>query len=270
MQDDFAQTTIGATGIKVHRLGLSATNRPGKKTVYRAFDAGINYFFAYGFDTQMLSVLKDLFRSRRDELVIASGAYNLLIAHTNLRRSLEKRLRQLGTNYLDVFLFLGVMKEKQLPDDVLEEMRRFKEEGKVRAIGISTHERKLAGRLAEQGALDVFMVRYNAAHRGAEQDIFPYLEEHNSGVVSYTATRWGYLVRRPKGYPQDGRVPTAAECYRFVLSNPKVHVCMTAPSNEKHLEANLKSIQEGPLSDEDIAFMKEFGDVVHNTKKWFM
>jgi aryl-alcohol dehydrogenase-like predicted oxidoreductase len=149
-------------------------------------------------------------------------------------------------------------------------MRRFREEGKVRAIGISTHDRKLAGRLADRGALDVFMVRYNAAHRGAEQDIFPFLEEYHPGVVSYTATRWGHLLRRPKDYPQDGRVPSAGECYRFVLSNPNVHVCMTAPSNARHLEENLKAVRQGPLSDEDLTFMKAFGDRIHHTKKWFM
>ena len=55
------------------------------------------------------------------------------------------------------------------------------------------------------------MIRYNAAHRGAEQDIFPHLAAHDPGVVSYTATRWSYLLRRPKGWPKDGRVPTAAD-----------------------------------------------------------
>jgi hypothetical protein len=34
-------------------------------------------------------------------------------------------------------------------------------EGKVRAIGISTHDRKFAGKLAAEGALDVFLIRYN-------------------------------------------------------------------------------------------------------------
>ena len=101
-----------------------------------------------------------------------------------------------------------------------EELQRLKEDGRVRAVGMSCHNRKFAGELAERGALDVFMMRYNAAHRGAEQDIFPHLADFHPGVVSYTATRWSYLLRRPRGWPKDGRIPTAAMCYRFVLSNP--------------------------------------------------
>jgi aryl-alcohol dehydrogenase-like predicted oxidoreductase len=114
------------------------------------------------------------------------------------------------------------------------------------------------------------MIRYNAAHRGAEQDIFPYLEQYNPGVISYTATRWSYLIRRPKNWPKDERVPTPGMCYRFVLSSPNVDVCLTSPHNLKELEENLASLKDGPLSEEDMEFMRKFGDVVHHTKKWFM
>ena len=270
MDQDFTHTTLGKTGIPVHRLGLSATYRPGKETIYRALDADVNCFFALGIDTQMIGVLREVMRSNREKYVVATGAYNLLVGYPNFRRTLEKRLRQFRTDYLDVFLLLGVTKEKHFPERAREELYRFREEGKVRSVGMSTHNRKFAGKLAANGPLDVIMMRYNAAHRGAEQDIFPYLDQHNPGVVSYTATRWTYLLRRPKTWPKDGRIPTAGMCYRFVLSNPHVDVCMTAPSNLKHFDENLKDIQKGPLDAEDMEFMRKFGDVVHHTKKWFM
>lgn len=266
---EFTHTTLGKSGIKVCRLGLSATLRPGKETIYRAVDEGMNYFFCYGFDRQMIRTLRDLFQTRRQELVVATGAYNLLWGHTNLRRTLEKRLRQLRTDYIDVFLFLGVMKEKHFTDHIREEMVRFREEGKVRAIGISTHDRKFAGRLAADGALDVIMMRYNAAHRGAEEDIFPHLQTHDPGVISYTATRWSFLLRRPKNWPKEEPIPTADMCYRFVLSNQKVDVCLNSPSNAKQFDENLKSLERGPLTEEEMTFMREFGDAVHHTKKWF-
>ena len=59
-------------------------------------------------------------------------------------------------------------------------------------------------------------------------------------------------------------------CYRFVLSNPHAHVCLTAPSNLKQFRENLASLQKGPLDEEEMTFIKSFGDVVHHTKKWFM
>jgi aryl-alcohol dehydrogenase-like predicted oxidoreductase len=267
--DNFSQSTFGHSGIPVHRLGLSATYWPGKQTIYHALDQGVNFFYCYGWDKQMIRVLRDTFKTRRQELVVATGAYNLILGHLNLRRTLEKRLRQLGTDYIDAFLFLGVLKPKQFPEYIIEELCRFREEGKVRTIGLSCHDRKFAGQLAAKGILDAFMVRYNAAHRGAEQDIFPHLPAHDPGLISYTATRWSYLLRRPKGWPKTEPVPTAGQCYRFVLSNPNVDVCLTAPSNMKQLRENLAAVAEGPLSDEDMTFMRSFGDVVHATSRGF-
>ncbi len=267
MNQDFTHTTLGNTGLAVHRLGLAATYRPGKKAIYKALDEGINYFFGFGIDTQMMSVMRDVLKSNRERYVVATGAYNFIFGYFNLRRTLEKRLRQLGTDYIDLFLFLGVLREKEFPEKVREELYQFKAEGKVRAVGLSTHNRKFAGKLAAEGAVDVLMIRYNAAHRGAEQEIFPYLDEHNPGVISYTATRWGYLLRRPRSWPKDGPIPDAGMCYRFVLSHPKVHVCLMAPSNMKQLEENIASLRQGPLDEEEMEFMRKFGDAVHHTKK---
>ena len=270
MNSEFLRTTFGRGGTPVHRLGLSASYRPGKETVFRAAEAGVNFFFGFGIDTQMTAAVREIIRKERDRYVLATGAYNLIVGYPNLRRTLEKRLRQFRTEYIDHFLFLGVMKEKELPPRVIEELCRFREEGKVRSIGLSTHDRKLAGRLAVEGTLDTFMVRYNAAHRGAEQDIFPFVEPRRAGVIGYTATRWTYLLRRPKSLPKDTSVPTPGQCYRFVLSNPSVNVCLTAPKNMKEFDENIKAVEAGPLSEEEMLFMKKFGDAVHHTKKWFM
>jgi predicted aldo/keto reductase-like oxidoreductase len=270
MPDDFLRTTLGRTGLPVHRVGLSATYRPGKETVRRAIGEGLNYFFCFGLDTQMTKVLREEMKGRREKFVVATGAYNLLLGHPNLERSLEKRLRQLGTDYIDVFMYLGVTKAGHFPPALIDEFQRLKVTGKVRFIGLSTHAREFAGRLAAEGLVDVLMVRYNAAHRGAERDIFPHLQPHNPGVTSFTATRWRELIRRPSKnkWPKEEPVPTAGQCYRFVLTNPAVHVCLMSPRNLAQFEENLKEIREGgPLSPEETAFMRRFGDAVHHTKR---
>ena len=270
MVEDFAHATLGKTGRRVFRLGLSGTYRPGMEVIRKALDEGVNYLFCYGFDGQIIRTVRDMPPATRVKCIVATGAYNLIWTRQDLRKTLEKRLRQLGTDYIDVFHFLGVMKPAQFPEPLREELRRLKEDGRVRAVAMSCHDRKFAGQLAEEGALDVLMIRYNAAHPGAERDIFPHLDGHQPGVVSYTATRWSYLLRRPKGWPKDGRLPTAGMCYRFVLSNPNVDVCMTAPSNGKQMEENLAAVRQGPLSEDELRFMREFGEAVHRARKWFM
>lgn len=266
MEHNFTHTTLGNTGIEVYRLGLSGTYGADKAIICKALDAGINYFFCDGFNSRMTTLLRDVLKKNRENYIIATGAHNLLWSHQNLRQTLEKRLRQLNTDYIDVFLFLSLPDETHFTEKTREELCRFREEGKVRSFGVSTHNRQLAGKLASLNALDVIMLRYNAAHRGAETDIFPYLKQYNPGVVSYTATRWQHLLRKPKNWPNESPIPTAGLCYRFVLSNPNIHICLTAPSNVKELEENLKALDQGPLSEKEMEFMHKFGDAVHRVR----
>lgn len=266
----FEYGVLGRTGIRVHRLGLAASYRPGERAVERALDEGINYFFCFGIDGQMIRVLRRLPASRRDQVAIATGAYNYIYWRQPLRKTLEKRLKQLRTDRINVFHFLGVTKPKDLTPRVRDQLAMLRADPRVRAVAISCHDRKLLGQLAAEGALDCLMIRYNAAHRGAETDIFPHLAAHDPGVVSYTATRWTYLLRRTKGWAKDQPVPTAGQCYRFVLTNPAVDVCLTAPRSERQLVENLAAVRAGPLPEDELAFMRTFGDAVHTNAGWFM
>ncbi|MFH1881364.1 MAG: aldo/keto reductase [Planctomycetota bacterium] len=270
MSSAFQLRSFGSTGIHVTPLGLSASYYPGKKAIYAALDEGINLFFAYGFDVQMTRTLRQLMPSHQDKIVLVTGAYNYIWRSQDIRKTFEKRLRQFNTDYIDVFLFMGVMKPAQFTPRVHEELLKLKEEKKVHAVGLSCHDRAFLGKLAANGDVNAMMLRYNAAHRGAGRDIFPHLAAHNPGIISYTATRWKYLLRRPKSRPKNARIPTAGECYRFVLSNPHVHTVLTAPRNERELRENIAAVRQGPLNEEDMTFMREFGDAVHDQKKWFM
>ncbi len=227
----------------------------------------MNYLFWYPWDRHMTRALRAVFPAHREQLVVATGVWNL--GSWWVRRGIEQALRRLRTDYLDVFqiLWLGRGRLSERVYDVLLEARR---EGKIRWIGISTHVRSYAAELVRQGKLDVVMVRYNAAHRGAEQEVFPYVAASNPGVVAYTATRWGRLLKRPKGWPESERLATAGDCYRFVLTNPHVHVCLTAPRNEAQLRENLAALERGPMSDDELAFMRRLGDVVHAQNRWFL
>ena len=95
-------------------------------------------------------------------------------------------------------------------------------------------------------------------------------EAHDVGMISYTATRWGYLVRRNRRWPKERPIPTAGQCSRFVLSNPAVDVSLTAPKNERELMENLKAVREGPLPEDEMEYLREYGDSVHRTAGWFM
>ena len=102
MMPDFLCAPLGKIGTPVCRIGLSATYRPGRQTVFKALDEGLNYFLFFGFDNHMTSVLREAVPARRDQYVLATGAYNYIWGHQNLRRTLERRLRQMRTDYIDL------------------------------------------------------------------------------------------------------------------------------------------------------------------------
>ena len=67
-------------------------------------------------------------------------------------------------------------------------------------------------------------------------------------AVAYTALRWGALLRRTPDDPQEFRVPSAPDWYRFVLQSPSVAVTMAAPHNRAELEQDLKVLAAaGPM-----------------------
>lgn len=246
------------------RLGLAATYRPGERAIEYALDNGVGYLFGFAIDTQLTRVVRGMNADRRERVTLATGGYNWVVGRTSLRRSLENALRRYRTDYIDVFHFLGVLRPKECPAAVFDEMNALKAEGKVRSTAVSTHDLRFAGEVS--GLVDAVMVRYNAAHRGAEQLVFP----NASRVIAYTATRWGRLLVRPRGWPAEEPVATAGQCYRFVLSSPAVDVVLTAPRNEDELRENIHEALRGPLDEDELAFMRRFGDCVERRAGWFM
>jgi predicted aldo/keto reductase-like oxidoreductase len=74
--------------------------------------------------------------------------------------------------------------------------------------------------------------------------------------VAYTATSWGRLLRaKVAGEP----TPTAADCYRFVLTRPEVDVCLTGPANAAQMDEALRAISLGPMTPDELAWMRRAG-----------
>ena len=153
-------------------------------------------------------------------------------------------LEKLGTDYIDVFQLFWVGRTSALTSSTIDAIVELRQSGMVRAIGVSIHDRKRAGKLADDSPLDMLMIRYNAAHTGAEQDIFPYLVKRNPAIVAYTATRWRALLKRPKGW--DGPVMSATDCYRFCLHNPNVDI-VDYRIDDRYMDLSLYLKVEGDM-----------------------
>jgi aryl-alcohol dehydrogenase-like predicted oxidoreductase len=255
---DFLHRELPKLGKQVHRLGLAGTHGIDDAGLRAAIDEGLNYLFWTR--STMVPALRDAVRRERDRLVIATGPVIGHFRHT-IRSAAEKRLKTIGTDYIDVFHLFWAGKLSAVNERTLDELARLKEEGKIRAVGISIHDRVRAGRLAADSPIDLFMLRYNAAHPGAEQDVFPHLVRRNPAVVAYTATSWRKLLRQPKGW--SGPPMTAGDCYRFCLTSPHVDVTLCAPASVAELRDDLRALDKGPLSPAELAYAREFARAVH-------
>jgi predicted aldo/keto reductase-like oxidoreductase len=203
---------------------------------------------------------------RRQEVVVCVqfAARNAADAAEELRNLLTV----LCTDYVDVLTFYYVESAEEwgeltAPGGALPFCRQAQREGRVRRLGLTTHQRPLAAEMAGSGLLDLLMLRYNAAHRGAEREVFPVTDALGMPIIAYTALRWGALLRPTPEDPPGFGVPTASWWYRFALQSPSVTVALTAPHNRAELEEALKVLDAtGPMDAADYQRLVEHGQRV--------
>lgn len=244
MMLNFERATLGRTGIEVVRLGVAASYGVPAAAVEKAVERGVNYLY---WGSLRRSGFGDAIRRlapSRERFVLVLQSYSRLARL--IPWSVERALRSLSLDYADLLL-LG-MWNRGVPPRILDAAREARRRGLVRALAVSTHRRVLVPGIAAADQFDVVHFRYNAAHPGAERDIFPHLPAPAArpGLVAFTATSHGALLKRF----------SAADCYRFVLSRPEVDVCLTGPANAAQMDAALEALRLGPLDEDQLQRMR--------------
>jgi aryl-alcohol dehydrogenase-like predicted oxidoreductase len=269
----FLVTPAAAFGIPVCRLGL-ASYGPTALTpddVHAALGRGVNYLNWAGLDEwppdgdPFVPAVASLGAARRSVAVCAQfGARTAADAAGQLRAILAT----LKTDYIDALTLYYVERAEEweaitAPGGSLGYLRDAQRDGLVRRIGVTSHQRVLAAQMARSGLLDLVMIRYNAAHRGAEREVFPVTQPLGLPVVAYTAMRWGALLRPTPDDPPGFAVPPAPEWYRFVLQNPAVAVTLAAPKTRAELDEDLRVLDApGPLGEAEFAALAAHGERV--------
>lgn len=272
--DPEINATLGSTGIKASRLVHAAWSFAGRKGPFggRILPDGIERaFHELGLNTILVTPkMKDaaegvrrLVRAGHREEMVVISAVGIPTAR-RVRAYWNRCTSELELDTIDVFLMGWVAYPFYLRPSVWGAMQELKESGRVRAVGFSIHNRRLAARLVRklEPGPDVLMIRYNAAHRGAETEVFDHLPDPKPGIIAYTVTRWGDLLKpRPDlGFEQGMSAP---ECYRFALMHPAVDVALCGARTYVELAEDVEGIKEGPLPPERYEEVLRFGDAVH-------
>ncbi|MCP5117928.1 MAG: hypothetical protein GY953_44495 [bacterium] len=265
-------TNIGHGLPEVCRLGLATRGGTRLKAVdaERALDCGLNYWNWCG-HTDGLSIAIARLGERRREVVVA--VQFKARSRVEAAREFSNLLDELKTSYIDILTFYYVESSSEweeivAPGGAWEYLNEEKQRGRLKMIGITTHQRPLVRSWAPSGRLDMLMVRYNMAHRGAEEEVFPVAA--GLPVVTFTGLRWKALLRGAPDDPPSFSPPTAAECYRFCLANPSVSVALAAPGDRQELEHALTLLDDWRMPDSmDLESLRAYGVRIHRHASTF-
>ena len=306
--------TLGRTGIRVS-LASFGTGGPSQfgqhkgleqkqqtELVRHCLELGVNLFDtheAYGSSERILGeALRGV--PRGSYYLVTKWAY-----HRNggagqdaaaFRASVERSLRHLNTDYVDVMMIHGILAAEY--DSVVERfvptLERLREEGKVRFRGFSTRyiadpaQEILPVALRSHPELwDVVMLKYGILNQIAAKEALPLAMEHNIGVLNMASVRiklpvpelleeliaeWkdkgcisydSLPARNPLGWLVHGEVDSVVSAaYKFAADHPAINSVITGTSSMDHLNANIAALEKPHLPEEDSARLKMlFGDI---------
>jgi predicted aldo/keto reductase-like oxidoreductase len=261
-------------GKPVCRLGLASrgSGAVSPDDLLHAIEQGVNFLNWPGMADGPLcrdglsAAIANLDDRAREPLVLCVqfGARTIDDAHDELRTIFA----ELRTDYVDLLTLYYVehadeWAELAAPGGVLDYLVAARADGVVRRIGLTSHQRKLAAEIAATGRIDTLMLRYNAAHRGAEREVFPVIAGLGIPLIAYTALRWGALLESTPDDAPDWTAPPVSEWYRFVLQRPEVAVVLAAPASRAELDETLRVLDvTGPLDRERYRVLAAHGDRV--------
>lgn len=273
---------FGSTGEKISALGFGAMRLPMYKKgeeqhvdeekaipmLRRAVELGVNYFdTAYPYcNGESEIVVGKALRDVRDKVLVSTKMPTWLVKEkSDYRRFLEEQLKKLDMDYIDFYHFHGLNKQRWeetvLKLDLLEEAQKAKDEGLIKHISFSFHDKpEVLKELVDTGAFETLLCQYNLLDRSNEEAI-AHAHQKGLGTVVMGPVGGGRLA----GLPADARkglatpIKSSAElALRFVFANQNVDCALSGMSTMEQLEENAQiAASRAALSPEDLQAVNE-------------
>lgn len=201
--------TLGTSGLDVSALSFGAwqlgdpgywgpdAQADGEAAVHAAIDVGINLFDtaeSYGGGESERALGRTL-GGKRDRVLIASKVSPSNCAPDKLRASCEASLQRLGTDVIDLYQVHWPCRDHVFAD-VYAELARLRDEGKIRAIGVSNFGPRDLAAWLEAGEAVSNQLGYNLIFRAVEHEIVPTCRANGIGVLAYMPLMQGLLACR--------------------------------------------------------------------------
>ncbi len=243
--------TLGRTGLKVTTVGMGCMITSDPSVITRAADLGINYFdtargYSHGNNERMVSAALG---ARRKQVIVSTKSHSH--SKEELQQHLETSLRELNTDYIDIWYLHGRNSPDEVPDDQIEVQLKAKKEGKVRFIGVSTHngQQRLLPWMVQKGIFDVVLTAYNFTMDASMNDAIATAAKAGMGVVAMKVMAGGPRRLKPddpnyKRLTQDGAMLAAL---KWVIKRPNISTTIPSITDMDQLDENLKAMAN-PLS----------------------
>lgn len=188
---------FGANAVGGHNVYGSLQEADGKALVHSALELGIDFIdtaFIYGPERSEILIGEALAEAgARDRVVLATkGAYRFTeggdVVFDNspgfLVQCVEDSLRRLQTDYIDLF-YIHQPDEHTPKDEAVGALQRLREQGKIRAIGVSNFSVDQLREADGDGHVDAIQNLYNLFQREAEDQMLPFCAQRNIDFVPY-------------------------------------------------------------------------------------
>jgi hypothetical protein len=249
--------TLGKTGMRVTRLSFGCMTTSDQSVVERAADMGIKYFdtaraYQGGNNERMLGAAM---KTRRSQVFVSSksGARDRKTAVADL----EASLKELQTDYLDVWHLHSKSTPEAVTDDLLEAQRAAKKDGKIRFAGVSFHSghAEMIPAMLKLNHFDVFLMSYNFTMEPAIEPLIETARKANVGIVAMKGLAGGVKPTPFYKVPSEkldklNREGAPIAALKWVLKNPNVDTVIPGIVDNEQLAQNIAAMT-APFTDVD-------------------
>ncbi|GAX40983.1 aldo/keto reductase [Tolypothrix sp. NIES-4075] len=176
------------------------------KAIKAAYEAGITTFDTaevYG-DGHSEQIVAEALSDVRDRVQYATKVFANHLKYDLVIEACDRSLKNLKTDYIDLYQIhwpSGSFNSEKVPiSETMKALNYLKEQGKIRAIGVSNFSRAQLQEAAQYGRIDSLQPPYSLFWRQVEKDAMPYCVENNISIVAYSPLAQGLLTGK---FPAD-------------------------------------------------------------------
>jgi predicted aldo/keto reductase-like oxidoreductase len=185
--------TFGRTSLKISEVGFGGipiirlTMNTAVEVLRRAYDRGITFYDTANVYRDSEEKFGFAFHGMRDNVVIATKTMKR--DAQGAMKDLENSLRMLRTDYIDLYQFHQIAQEKDLTavtasGGALEAAVKARDEGKVRFIGVTSHNLSMAVKLVKTGLFSSIQFPFNFIEDAAKDELHSAAREMGLGILA--------------------------------------------------------------------------------------